>query len=214
MIIFRYDKKIDEECWDRLIRAGNLFGHSFPTSFDILGDDVREAIKKGKEFGKVWKDSNTNLVEGIRKIYGFNPPEELVCYINTSDYSMDNYEKGYVSVSTRCNTPEKIITTVVHEISHFVFRKNYTKFCLDIGCSSDDIENIKEIITVINNAVFKKVKDNHWGIIHAPYRENALKVWEDTFDIKKVIIVTKEMIKANPILPTQLEHTPHKEGKR
>jgi hypothetical protein len=199
MIIFKYDKKIDQECWDRLIEAENLFGHSFPKSFNILDSDIQQAIKKEEEFKKVWEDCNINLNEGINKIYRFDPPKKLICYINTSDYSMDNYEKGYISVSMRRDTPEKMVTTIVHEISHFIFREYYIKFCLDIGCSLDEIENIKEIITVINNIVFNGVKDDHWENIHALYRKNALQVWEDTFDIKKVILSIKDMMNACPI---------------
>jgi esterase/lipase len=186
MIEFKYNKKIDERCWKRIIQTKEMFGHKFPSSFNITQKDINKAKKQIKYFQRIWKKNEKEFYKGIKKIYRYHFPKKMICYINTSPYSMDDYEKGYISISMYRDTPEKIVSTIIHEASHFMFRKHYTDFCYSINCNQNDIENIKEIVTVINNTEFKNVRDYGWKI-HQRIRKKTKKIWQETHDIKKVI---------------------------
>jgi len=186
MIEFEYNKRVDERCWKRIIQAKEMFGHKFPDSFNITQKDIDSAKKQAKYFRRVWKENERDFYKGIKKIYGYSFPKKIICYINTSPYSMDDYENGYISISMHRDTPEKIVTTIIHEASHFMFRKYYTDFCRNIGCGQNDIENIKEIITIINNVEFKNVNDYGWKA-HQKMRKKTEKIWQAIHDIKKVI---------------------------
>ena len=107
------------------------------------------------------------------------------CYINSSPHSSFNSKKNYLSISIMCKK-NRLVPTVLHEANHFIFRKHYDDFCFSIGCSKDDIDNIKEFVTIINDIIFYPMQDNGWEI-HQKFRKRALAVWKNTEDIKKVI---------------------------
>jgi len=200
MVTFKYNKKIDNECWNRIIKAQSMFGHDFPTAFSISEKDMTEAKNKTNKFQKIWDiyDKKYDFDEGIKKIYQHPFPKNIICFINTSPYSMDNFAKNYISVSMKRDTPQKIITTTIHEASHFIFRKYYTNFCHRIGCNKEDVENIKEIITVINNFVFPGISDFGWKT-HSDFREKIIKIWQKTKNIEKSIVQAKKLLDENPI---------------
>ena len=168
---FKYDKKMDQECWERIIQIKEMYEHKFPDRFNITSEMIRKAKQSVDWFEKEWNNANIDFDTGIKKIFGSKFPN-IICYINTSSYSMDKYP-NYISVSMNRKDP---VTTVVHEASHYMFRQCFP----DIP----DIENIKEIITVINNDVFG-VKDFGWKI-HQKQREKALEIWKATNSIKQV----------------------------
>lgn len=174
MMKFKYNKKIDQKCWKRIIKVGKMFGHRFPDSFNVTKRDIIRAKKQVKYFQRIWEKNEKVFYEIIKKIYGYPFPKKMICYINTSPYSMDDLKKNYISVSMYRNTQKKIISTIIHEASHFMFRKYYTSFCRRIGCSQDNIEQIKEIITVINNVEFNNVNDYGWKI-HQKMRKKLKK---------------------------------------
>lgn len=194
MIIFKYNTTKDKECWKRIIKAGIMFDHKFPTSFNIDSDRVVKAKKLVSVFNKIINDQKKqkDFKKGIKKIYKYNFPDNFICYINTSPYSMDCSE--YISISVDRDEPVKIYSTFVHEACHYIFRKYYTNFCYSIGYTDQDIENVKEIITVINNIEFEGVRDSGWRI-HQTARKKAKKIWQETFEIKEVIKQIKVFVK-------------------
>lgn len=193
-LIIQYNKSKDVECWKRLVNSKDMFGHIFPNKVVLLNKRVILAKNKIDDFQLIW-DSYSKFDEGIKKIYKHNPPKFLPCYINTTGFSMDNYPH-YISISAACNTEKRIITMLVHELSHFIFRKYFANFCYSIGCSKDDIEEIKEIITVVNNDVFDKIEDKGYEV-HAFYREKIRKAWKDGLDIEQIIILIQKLFKTS-----------------
>ncbi len=186
MLTFKYDKSIDEECWGRIIKAGNLFGHDFPKTFFISENDILTAQEKAIEYQIIWNNYSHNFNANLKKIYKYDFPAAVACYINSSPYSMDNYASNYISISMKLATEEKIVSTIIHEACHFLFRKYYIEFCGSLGCSENEIEEIKEVITVVNNVVFPKVHDYGWKI-HHDIREKVLVLWKRNEDIEKII---------------------------
>lgn len=194
MLTFKYNKKADEECWNRLIEAKSMFGMEFPRSFNITEKDIKIAEKKAKEFQNIWDKNCSDFDEGIKRIYNHNFPAEIMCFVNTTPYSMDCYEKRYISVSKdHGKTEEFFLMVVIHEASHFVFRKYYQDFCFSIGCSNKEVEDIKEILTVINNKIFKNINDSGYEV-HKDLREKALLMWEKGADLKAIISEIKKII--------------------
>lgn len=170
MIDFKYNNKIDIECWERITKTNEIFGHKFPDDYIITKDMITEAEKAVVIFSKEWGDRD--IGKEIKEIFGKEMPD-ITCYINTSPYSMDKYPE-YISISMNRKKPT---ISILHEVSHYMFRDRFP--------NTPDIENVKEIITVINNDVFK-VKDYGWKIFKEQ-RGRALKVWQETKDIEKVI---------------------------
>lgn len=172
-MIFKYNKKIDKECWERIIKANNLFGQRFPKTYRITGEMEKEARSKVIKFKKEWDEKLFDFSGGMKKIFGAIFPNNITCYINTTPYSMDNYP-FYISVSMKRKDPN---ASICHEASHFMLKKYFK----DIK----NVEEVKEIITVINYDVFK-VKDPSWSIFKQQ-REKAFEVWKKTKNLKNVL---------------------------
>jgi hypothetical protein len=172
---FKYDRKIDIECWKRIIKANDTFGKwfntIFPTEYKITSEMEQRAIRAVKIFQEEWQKSDIDFDEGMIKIFGEKFPD-IICYVNTSSYSMD--APNYISISMERKDP---VRTILHEINHFMFRKFFP--------NTSRIEEVKEIITVINNDVFG-VKDNGWRVFKEQ-REAAFKVWMKKKDVKSVV---------------------------
>lgn len=187
MMPFKYNKNIDERCWRRIIKAKKLFGHTFPNKFDISETKIKAAQQKIKYFQKIWQKYDQEILNGLKKIYKYPCPTDLSIFINTSPYSMDGYPARYISVSMmRAGTTQRIISSVSHELSHFLFRQHYTKFCRNLGSTKNEIEEIKEILTVINNIEIAEVLDKGWPV-HSNLRKLTTRYWLTKPDIKSVI---------------------------
>ncbi len=186
MYIFKYDKKIDTSCWKRVIKAGKLFGHSFLDSFYIDQSKIQIAKDRMKVYQQVWEPRHGAILEGIKKIYKHPCPKKIRIYINTSPYSMDGYPKKHISITFKAKTHRRILTSISHELSHFVFKKYYTDFCRKIGCGKGEMEEIKEILTVIKNIEFRGKLHKGWPI-HSNLRRWAKKQWRKNRNLKSLI---------------------------
>lgn len=186
MMSFKYNKKIDKHCWQRIVKTKKLFGHSFPTKFSISKKRITIAKEMGNVFQKIWEKHDKKILNGVKKIYKHSVPTKLSVFINTSPYSMDGYPSKYISVSMYAKKTRRILSSISHELSHFVFRQYFTKFCHNIGCTKDEIEKIKEILTVINNIEIPGVLDKGWQV-HAPLRKGTKKHWSINPNIKSII---------------------------
>lgn len=184
-ISFAYNPENDKRCWQRLIEAGELFGKTFPKQIEISHADKERAKNVVHQF-QIWWDESSECDEGLRKIYGYSPPASMMVYVNTSSYSMDDTERGWISLSMMRDTQEKVRTTVIHELGHVMFRQYWADYCATLGCSQGDIENTKEIVTVIHNVVFDGVQDDGYHV-HTELRKRALEVWNQTGQLKDVI---------------------------
>jgi len=93
MIKFQYNKKMDQRCWQRVIDAGTIFGTKAPKFSNINDNKVKQAIAKAKIFQKEFDSTEKKFRESIKKIFGKPFPENMNVFINTTPYSMDDYEK-------------------------------------------------------------------------------------------------------------------------
>ncbi len=192
MFYFKYNQKIDEEYQKHLAILGTKFGHTFSGDFKIKESNIIEAKRKVGEFQKTWNEYEDTFREKFPAIYNYNFPEVMDCYVNTSPYSMVSLEKNYLSISVQ-REGSTFLASVLHEANHFIFIRYYSDFCRSIGCSSKDIDEMKEFLTVINNDVFYPIQDCGWEV-YREYRDRVLVLWKKNKDIKEVIIDAKKAL--------------------
>ncbi|MDD4901481.1 MAG: hypothetical protein PHS62_05310 [Patescibacteria group bacterium] len=144
---FIYDKKVDQECQKRLDACNLIFGEKKKTEVYLVDEGT---IKK---FKKIWTFKiDKKFRQEIYKIFKTKLPKNFTCYINSTPYSMDT-ARG-ISISASTSTP---IKTICHETNHFMFRKSEYK---KIYFPKHDIENAKEIFTIINNIYFQNIMES------------------------------------------------------
>ena len=163
-----------------------MFGMIFPVKFRITEHKKKECKFQAIEFKKYWQPSEKYFYKGLLKIYSkAKIPSRLICYLNSSPYSMDDFEKGCISVSYKFKTPDKVKRVVAHELAHFLFRQAYTKYSLKVGYSETQLEDLKEILTVLHKPVLGL--DDKGYKVHAKQRTQALKLWSKYHNLEKVI---------------------------
>lgn len=169
---FVYDKRIDIECQERLSSHNSIFGQEkkigvFPVDDKIL-----------KNFNLIWTTEIEKVFNNkLLQIFGIDLPSDFTCYINSTPYSMD-INNG-ISVSASTETP---IRTICHETNHYMFRRSSYK---DKYFPNIDIEDAKEIFTVINNFYFQDIMENQdlgWK-----------KFWKDRFNFLKIWIKNEKI---------------------
>jgi hypothetical protein len=144
---FEYNNKIDKKCWEVVNATDLIFGESKKTQVYPVNKELVN------EFKKLWhKDIEESFDKGMCQIFGKEFPKDFVCYINSTPYSMD-LEEG-ISISASTKAP---IRTICHEANHYMFRKSTYR---DIYFSKHDIEDAKEIFTIINNIYFQDIMED------------------------------------------------------
>lgn len=181
--MFKYDKKIDIENWERITEKskkceGVRFGESFPTSYKLTEESISKAKEKISEFNNDWRKYKEKFYLGMYKIFKKEFPKNVSFYINTSPFSYFNLKKKYISISMSCTF---VIPNILHEANHYMFVKYYQD-----KIKKTQHEDIKEIFSVVNNDVFKPMEDPYWAI-YEKKRIKIFKKWVKTQDINKVI---------------------------
>ena len=182
--MFKYDKKIDIENWERITAkskkcGGFIFGDSFPTSYKVTEQSIKKAEEKIPEYDNAWEKYKEKFYTGMHKIFKKEFPKDVSFYINTSPFSYFNTEKKYISISMSCKF---VIPHVLHEANHYMFKKYYQ----DKLKETQSHDDVKEIFSVVNNDVFKPMNDPYWAK-YEEKRSRVLKKWTKTQDIDQVI---------------------------
>ena len=168
---FVYDEKIDKKCKEDIDAFELIFDEKKKTGIFPVNT---ETIKK---FESIWTPKVEEIfLKKVFQIFGTELPEDFVCFINSTPYSMDI--KQGISVSASTKAP---IRTICHEINHYLFRKSIYK---DKYFPQIDIEEAKEIFTIINNIYFQDIMENQdigWK-----------KFWKDRFNFLSVWLKTIE----------------------
>lgn len=142
-----YDKKVDDNCWKRLENTDLIFGEKKRTTRNNVDNKILNY------FNQQWtKEIELKYKDGFKKIFNLEFPDEFMIYVNSSSYSMDLEDGISISAST-----ETLIRTICHETSHFLFRRS--DFA-NIYFPEKDIEEAKEIFTIINNIYFRDIMEN------------------------------------------------------
>lgn len=145
-----------------------------------------------EQYAEWWRDGE-DVCKGLAFIYGHGVPESMTCYIHTSGYSMDLFPQDAIALSMMRDTQKKLRSTLVHEVGHCMFRKYWLSLCEELGCASDDVEDVKEVITVIHNDVFQDVEDRGYDV-HAAIRAVVHEEWKKTENLGNVLRVAIPLV--------------------
>ena len=165
---FIYDEKVDKRCKEEVNACELIFGEEkkigvFPVNEEII-----------RKFELIWTPKIEEIFSNrMHQIFGNDLPKDFICFLNSTPYSMDIEEGISISVSTQ--TPIRVIC---HEANHYMFRKSIYK---DKYFPKIDIEEAKEIFTIINNIYFQDIMENQdigWK-----------KFWKDRFNFLKVWLI-------------------------
>ncbi|OGZ27187.1 MAG: hypothetical protein A2365_00770 [Candidatus Nealsonbacteria bacterium RIFOXYB1_FULL_40_15] len=172
-----YSEKIDKE----IIREVNKM---CPSLSKVMGFNFDKKVKFDKRFIQVAKAVakasedffDEKKMRGVMdKIYKTKMPEVKV-FINTSGFATWNIKKKYISVPMNF-MGESFFNHACHEANHFMYDFAF-------GTKKYEDTEIKEIITVINNAF--GIHDSGWPKFREK-REKVLDVYNKTKDIGSVI---------------------------
>lgn len=190
MFIFKYDNKIDDDNWERILNNGVGFDKRTLDDLKNFKRDIALCAKMVPEFESVWRVYENKFLQKIGVIYSEQMPSKMHCYINSSPYSYFNINDNFISISAHTKK-NRIIPSMLHEINHWFFKKFYTDYCITLGYASQDIDLLKEILTAINDDVFWPMQDGYWEGDER-YRFYALEIWKNTKDIKSVVKSMKQ----------------------
>ena len=183
-MIFEYNKQINKNYWNSLLKHKEMFGMKFPDRISITEEDEKMAKQKVSEFSALW-DRDDELREKISKIYKYNLPETLECYIVTTKTSAIYLEKKCILLSMYRENIH-ISATIIHEFSHIAFLDKYRDICKELGYTKNGIQELKEVFTVINNLEFKDIEEKGYSV-HQDIRKIVKKMWLETHNLEKII---------------------------
>ena len=162
---FVYDEKIDKKCKEDIKACKFIFNEEKKTGVFLVN---KKTIKK---FESIWTPKIEEVFsKKIFEIFEANLSKDFVCFLNSTPYSMDI--KQGISISASTKTP---IRAICHEANHYMFRKSIYK---EKYFPKIDIEEAKEIFTVINNIYFQDIMENQdigWK-----------KFWKDRFNFLSI----------------------------
>lgn len=175
--MFLYDRQIDQECWERLLREGpyysTLLGVSMPQAYSITPAMEERARSRAIAYTQEWIAGGQDqiLAQAMQEIFQ-QPMPAVPWYVNTSPYSMDWYPR-YLTISME---RDQCVASVWHEMNHFMLRHCFPRL--------ERIEEIKEVVSVVNYSW--GVRDVGWPIFKEQ-RKQAFTAWQETHDIQVVI---------------------------
>ena len=80
----------------------------------------------------------------------------------------------------------RIPVVIIHEFSHIAFLIKWGDFCKKLGYADNGIQELKEVLTVINNFVFKNIVDKGYEA-HKDIRRMVKEMWLKGCSLKEII---------------------------
>lgn len=181
---FTFNTKINRDKWNWTIKQKGMFGLTFPDKVSITKEDEEKAKQKVREFFSIW-NRDIELRAVIKRIYGYELPKELQVFIVTTQTSGIHPTDEYVYLS--CHVPaEYVEKVIIHEFCHIAFLSKWNNTCLDLGYTKNGIQELKEVLTVINNFEFKNTVDKGYEP-HITIREEVAEMWKAGKSIADII---------------------------
>ncbi|MFH1656705.1 MAG: hypothetical protein ABH956_02955 [Candidatus Nealsonbacteria bacterium] len=165
-----------------------MFGIKFPDKISITEEDELYAQKKVPDFLALW-DKDKEMRTGVFKIYKYKLPKILKCYIVTTKTSAINLERKYIYLSMSASA-EKIPMIIIHEFSHIALLAKWGSFCKKLGYTDNGIQELKEVLTAINNIEFEDINDKGYSI-HEKIRKIVKEMWLKKYSLEEIISDSK-----------------------
>ncbi len=161
-----------------------MFGMKFPDKISITEEDEKIAKEKVPKFSALW-NRDKDMRVGIFKIYQYKLPKTLKCYIVTTKTSAMDPQKKCIYLSIHAPV-DRIPMIIIHEFSHIALLVKWSDFCKKIGYTDNGIQELKEVLTVINNIEFKDIDDRGY-IVHKDIREIIKNMWLESHNLENII---------------------------
>jgi hypothetical protein len=215
-LIFREDIDHDVWNWQRAVSAkshGVEWKQFLPPSITL--EEVQdEKFLRGylnEEFyisGRVsdfraWlgKNVNTNQIESDLVALMKKPflSSAVTVYLTTFHRAPYDYNESLFFLFEQ-KSRERSITTIYHELMHFLFHWHYWDKCRNAGLSDKDIDELKEALTVLLEPILKErgLPSDGGYSVHKELREQLAILYEATPDfpnfIEKAIPLYKESL--------------------
>ena len=81
---------------------------------------------------------------------------------------------------------DKIPMIIIHEFSHIALLAKWGDFCKKLGYTDNGIQELKEVLTVINNIEFKDINDKGYSV-HQNIREIVKDMWFKKYNLAEII---------------------------
>ncbi len=206
---FTYDPKIDMWSHKKVKGLYGMWGGQFKRETKSMPQaNIEQASLL---LNKFLNSHGQGIISKLNHIFGLNfKLEDFGFYLNTlPEISLDSHKKGNFFISISSSHPaKKFPMVVVHEFSHIYFyafmHKNFKKSWLglelhvgDKRLGEGELNELKEIVTVINNIEFKDIlitPDTGYPK-HEKIRTKTVELWQGNKNFKDFIIQLTELYK-------------------
>lgn len=179
-----------------------IVGKSPKESFKFLIPYLKEKYQKDdfiqqfkKEAEGNWRKVEKPVFERLEKITG-KPicRQKFICFLTTFPRGPYSVKSGWFMLYPRRN-PVCYPTTITHELMHFQFHAFYWEKCQKMGLSEDQINTLKEALTVLLNEEFSDLLSCPDGGYpqHKKLRSDLLKLWRKEKNLDKLIESAKKL---------------------
>jgi len=162
---------------------------------DYFSENERQKLKedfikyKLISLKKLWQEKGENLVKKIENVFGEFKKDEFNVYLTTLFICDYNFDEKYFYLSLYHSLPLNF-TIIAHELSHFLFYRDFEKYCYDNGLNKKQFQDLKESTTVLLNekefADILLIEDTGYQP-HKKSREFIANSWKKNQSLKKVV---------------------------
>ncbi len=222
-LIFREDIDWDVKNWQASLvmqknynYVGDFKGKYFPKDIPLEKADDGEYLhnylqERFYANGKVavfkeWLEANANAAEIQRDLETLMKvkflAETFSIYITV--FGLGNYSSQenlfYVIYRSPERDRKERIAAIYHELMHFLFHWHYWNQCKEAGLSEDEIQNLKESLTVLLNPILEKrgLPADSGYPVHEALRKRWMALYEENPDfprlLERAIVLYKESL--------------------
>ena len=138
---------------------------------------------------KLWQEKGSDLISEIENVFGKFKNDELNVYLTTLYICDYNFDENYFYLSLYHSLPQNF-TIIAHELSHFLFYRDFEKYCRDKELSEKQFQDLKESTTVLlNKKEFSDIlliEDSGYQS-HKKLRKFIANSWRKNRSLKKVV---------------------------
>lgn len=215
-LIFREDIGRDVRNWQKAVSAkshGVEWKQFLPSSITLEEVQDEKFLREylSKEFyspGTVsdfreWleKNVNANQIEADLIVLMKKPflSDAVTVYLTTFHRAPYDYNASFFFLFEQ-RRRERSVTTIYHELMHFLFHWYYWNQCREAGLSDKDTDELKEALTVLLEPILKErgLPPDGGYSVHKELREQLAKLYEASPDfpvfLEKAIIIYRESL--------------------
>lgn len=161
----------------------NYLKNKYYNSGDI--DLYIEKLKKGVDILEIQND--------LEFLMNKKFPEKIEINVLITTFQRCPYNTKeiffYITYKSDSEYFKKSITTIYHELMHFLFHWHYWQKCRNAGLKENKIDDIKEAFTILLNSILEKrnLPIDKGYKIHQDLRKKIMNLWQKKKDFEFVL---------------------------